>query len=80
MTELLLQQLEEKTMLMLGEIESLRREVSVLKHENHTLRADQDKHGKKLQDLLTLLDAVNTVDTAIAAANLVISEPVAVQD
>ena len=79
MTEVLLQQLEEKMMVLLTEIDSLRREVTTLKHENQTLKSDQDKHSRKLQDLLSLLDAVNTVDTAIASAGYAVAKPVLVQ-
>lgn len=57
MTETLLQKLEEKTMNMLAELEKLRGDVKQLKHENSSLRAEKENSGKKLQDLVSLLES-----------------------
>ena len=61
MTDNLLQKLEEKMMVLLTELESLRRETVCLRQENNHLKAEYNHHTKKLQDLLLLLDCVDTV-------------------
>lgn len=76
MTEQLLQKLEEKMMLLLGEIEDLRKTVDkvnqenvVLKQENAGMKFDRENHSRKLEDLLSLLDTINTADMPLAAAS-----------
>lgn len=68
MTEMLLQKLEERMMLLLSEVEVLRKEVVTLRQEGSNLRSEKETNSRKLSDLLGLLDAVNVVDQA--AANL----------
>lgn len=69
MTESLLQKLEEKMMTLLSEVEDLRKEIHRLSHENLSLKVEKDSHVKKVQDLISLLDSVQTVvnETANAA-------------
>lgn len=59
MTETLLQKLEEKTMIILTELERLRGEVKELRHENASLRSEKENSGKKLQDLVSLLESTS---------------------
>lgn len=64
MTDNLLQMLEEKMMTLLSELEVLRRELGNAKQENAALKAAQADHTKKLQGLISLLDALDeTVST-----------------
>lgn len=71
MTENLLQKLEEKMMVILSEIEDLRRDNLRLNNENASLKVEREKNAKKLHDLISLLDTVDTVDsvenTSVAA-------------
>ena len=53
-----LQRLEEKVMVLLTELESLRKEISQLRHENSALKTDKLNYTKKLQTLLSLLDSL----------------------
>lgn len=66
MTENLLQKLEEKMMTLLTEVEKLRSDVQGLKHENTALRMERESHSRKLQELISLFDSVNTVETIAA--------------
>lgn len=59
MTDNLLYKLEEKVVLLLTELEDLRKEVSLVKHENATLKAEKVSHAHKLQGLVSLLDAID---------------------
>lgn len=70
MTELLLQKLEERMMLLLSEVEDLRKEVLNLRQEGSRLKSEKEVNSKKLSDLLGLLDAVNVVDHAAANAHV----------
>jgi regulator of replication initiation timing len=63
MTENLLQKLEEKMMILLTEVEDLREQTQRLNHENTSLKIERESHAKKLQDLISLLDAVNPVES-----------------
>ncbi|MBV8802108.1 MAG: hypothetical protein JO131_03930 [Gammaproteobacteria bacterium] len=58
MTDNFLQKLEEKVMLLLTELEVLRKEHSQLKQENANLKAEKQNHAKKLQGLISLLDSL----------------------
>jgi hypothetical protein len=58
MTDNFLQKLEEKVMVLLTELEVLRKEHSQLKQENATLKAEKQNHAKKLQGLISLLDSL----------------------
>lgn len=81
MTENLLIKLEEKTMLLLSEVEELRKQVHFLNQENHALKMKEEVSIKKLQDLIGLLDAVNSAESPsmALAANVPMSKPVLVQ-
>lgn len=68
MTENLLQKLEEKMMVLLTEIEDLRKDNLRLNNENAFLKVEREKHTKKLQDLISLLDAVPLVENTSVAA------------
>ena len=78
MTENLLTKLEERMMQLLTEVEDLRRAVTQLTTENNTLRTEKDSHSRKLQDLIGLLDTVNTV-TTLSNVTVVNPKPVLVQ-
>lgn len=64
LTENLLYKLEEKMMLLLTDAEGLRQQIQRLQQENATLKQEKDNHTRKLQDLVSLLDSVNTTDQA----------------
>lgn len=59
MTDNLLISLEEKIMVLLTELEGLRKDVSRMQHENAILKTAQLEHTKKLQGLISLLDALD---------------------
>jgi len=80
MTENLLFKLEEKMMMLLTEVEDLRDEVQRLNHENTSLKMERESHGKKLQDLIMLLDSVNGVDTLTSSTPISPVKPVLIQD
>ena len=58
MTENFLQKLEEKVMVLLTELESLRKENNQLKQESANLKAERHNHAKKIQGLISLLDSL----------------------
>lgn len=87
MTENLLEKLEEKMMVMLTEVETLRQVVQQLQTENATLKTEKEKHvqdltnhEKKLKDLLGLLDAINVSEanapTQISPTSLAVLKPI----
>ena len=82
MTENLLQKLEEKMMLLVAEIEDARKEISHLSQENTALRAEKEKHAKKLHELLSLLDVVNHehVTAVVGGANLTAVKPMLMKE
>lgn len=61
MTENLLLKLEEKMVMLISEVEELRKEIQHLNHENSTLRFDKENSSKKLQELISLLDTIGIV-------------------
>lgn len=65
MTDSLLQKLEERMMTLLAELENLRKETSRLKQENQTLKLEHSDHIKKLQNLVSLLDSLDAIPTAL---------------
>jgi len=67
MTDNLLQKLEEKMMTLLGELESLRKETSLLRQENLFLKTEYTNHIKKLQNLISLLDSLDTTHPSFTA-------------
>ncbi len=71
MTDSLLQKVEEKVMALVTELENLRKELhharSDLNHtraENSTLKSEKINYIEKMQDLVSLLDAVDEAPTA----------------
>ena len=79
MTEQLLYELEVKTMLVLDEVESLRKENIRLNHENTALKYARESDAKKLHDLVSLLDAVNPVEPQVSVASLAAAKPAVIQ-
>ncbi len=69
MTDNFLQRLEEKVMVLLTELESLRKELSHLRHENSNLKTDKLNYTKKLQTLLSLLDSLDEEQEEVAIAS-----------
>lgn len=74
MTENLLQKLEEKMMVVLSEVEGLRQEIQTLRQENSVLHTENEKFSlerktneKKLQDILSLFDAVKQLEPTLIA-------------
>ena len=65
MTDNLLQKLEEKMMILLAELENLRKETVHLKQENQNLKIEYTNHMKKLQNLISLLDSIDTAHPPI---------------
>lgn len=77
MTENLLQKLEEKMMTLLTEVEELRKQIKNLNHENSILKLEKEKylhekanHERKLQDLISLFDAVKTIETTVMGTDV----------
>lgn len=60
MTENLIQKLEEKVMTLLTELETLRKEHLRVKQEHATMKADKQESVKKMQNLLSLLETVDS--------------------
>lgn len=58
MNDQLLQKLEEKMLLLLDQVETLRLEVQKLQQENHAFKNASDMHTKKVQDLIALLETL----------------------
>ena len=70
MTENLLQKLEEKMMTLLSEVEDLRKEVNRLNMESASLKMERENHGRKLQELIGLLDTVSIVNVASSPTSM----------
>lgn len=66
MTDNFLQKLEEKVMILLTELESLRKEITQLRHDNSNLKAEKINYIKKLQGLVALLDSLEPSQEIIA--------------
>ncbi len=75
MTENLLQKLEEKMMTLLSEVEDLRKEVNRLNMEGDSLKMERENHGRKLQELIGLLDTVNVV--SVSSPTSIMNETIA---
>lgn len=65
MTDNLLQKLEEKMMTLLAELENFRKETNRLKQENHNLKTEYSNHIKKLQNLVSLLDSIDSTHAPV---------------
>lgn len=70
MTDNFLQKLEEKVMVLLTELEVLRKEHHQLKQENANLKAEKQNHAKKLQGLISLLDSLEATTEESANVEL----------
>jgi regulator of replication initiation timing len=79
MTETLFQKLEEKMMIVLSEVELLRKEIQRLTQENTALKFEKDNNTQKLQGLVSLLDTMNLVDNTMQNAGVSLGHPVLVQ-
>lgn len=79
MTENLLLKLEEKTMILLSEVEDLRKQVQFISQENTALKMEKETHSRKLQDLIGLLDTVQVSDNAGFASSAQVAKPMLVQ-
>lgn len=81
MPDNLLQKLEEKMMMVISEVEELRKENQRLNHENVMLKSDRENHSKKLHELIALLDAAANLTDTIPhiGANLAAQKPVLIQ-
>ncbi len=60
MTDNLLQKLEEKMMTLLAELESLRKETNRLTQENNSLKVEYGNYVKKLQNIVSLMDSLDS--------------------
>lgn len=86
-TESLLQKLEERTMLLVSELESLRQsnlqlnhELNAIKSEREALKNERENNTKSLTDLISLLDSVGSTDAAIAKPPIsALAKPMLVQ-
>lgn len=59
MTEILWQQLEDRIMILVSELEKTRSELKQVRQDYSALTGAQEHHSRKLQDLLALLDNSN---------------------
>jgi regulator of replication initiation timing len=79
MTENLLQKLEEKMMMLLSEIESLRVEVVSVKRDNAALRIERERAEERLRGIISLLDSVSMLDAPVSQPGMSMAKPVLVQ-
>jgi len=77
MTEVLLQQLEEKMMTRLSELETLRRELDSAKRENSVLKVEREKLEDRVKGIISLLETVNAPETT--TVNTGMTKPVLMQ-
>lgn len=73
MTNNLLQTIEEKVMMVLAEVESLRKEVLFLRQENTNLKSEQSNNENRLQGLVSLLDVLEVKGNDSLLANVEIA-------
>ncbi len=57
MTDGLLQKLEEKLLALVQELDGLRKELNLRKQENSILKTEKFNYTKRLQELISLLEA-----------------------
>lgn len=62
--ENLWQAVEEKVMLLISENERLHKEVSFMK-------AEREQHAKRINNLISLIDSVNSVDNNLSTSSVV---------
>lgn len=63
MMDNLIQKLEEKVVLLITEMENLRKENAQLRQENVTLKSSKGDFSKKMQGLLSMLDTLDVTQT-----------------
>lgn len=73
MTDNLLQKLEEKMMMVISEVEELRKENQRLNHKNAMLELARENHVKKMQDLIGLIDAIAITDHLLTPTNTLVA-------
>lgn len=61
MTDTLLYKIEEKVMVLVTELEEMRKEMHRIKQENTQLKTEKAGYAQKLQGLISLLESVDTV-------------------
>jgi hypothetical protein len=86
MAEKLLQKLEEKMMVLISEVEGLRRKIHHLEHENLLLKQEHEKYHQEKQiemqriaEMIQLIDTVNLVDLP-GSASMAASQPVLIHE
>jgi regulator of replication initiation timing len=79
MTENLLVKLEEKTMVLLSEIEELRKQVQRLTLENATFKMEKETNTRKVQDLISLLDSANPSEFGMPKHNVAAADAILIQ-
>ena|SRR3989344_1521311 len=62
MTDNLFQKLEEKIMLLLAELDCMRKELSQLRQENASLKLEKTRHAQKIQEMIALMDMLDAVN------------------
>lgn len=65
MTDNFLQKLEGKVMTLIAELEAIRKEHNLARQENTYLKAERVETTKKLQNLISLLDTLDVVNTSV---------------
>ena len=79
MTENLFVKLEERAMLLLTEIEELRKQLQRLTLENSTFKMEKETNTRKLQDLINLLDSANPGENAMYKINMQATDSALIQ-
>jgi len=80
MTEAMLLKLEEKMMMVLGEWKLASGCATVVTKKMPTLKYERETHSRKLQDLVSLLDAMTGLDSKIQPMGIPFQEPIAARD
>jgi hypothetical protein len=79
MAENLFLKLEEKMMILISELEQLRKENQRLNQENSFLKNEREGSMAKLSDLILLIDTINPVENAVPSLAIAAVKPVLVQ-
>lgn len=74
MTEYLLEKLEEKVISILSELETSRNELEQLKQENASLKVSKANSVKKLENIVSLLNALDSQQPLIVNSPEVLQE------
>lgn len=70
MTDNLLQKLEERTMMLLAEVETLRNRVLSLTRENSELKTEYNTYTKKVRELVSLVESLEIETDTLRANNI----------